>query len=140
MAPVFAFVQRKGDVRAFHIERVTAANLERILQENVDSSSRVMTDELNAYNGLSKYFASHETVNHSRYEYARGDVTTNTIEGFFSILKRGFKGTYHHVSRKHLHRYLHEFAFRYNARGVDDGLRTDLAIAGAEGKRLKYHG
>jgi hypothetical protein len=75
-----------------------------------------MTDELNVYDGLDKHFASHETVNHSRKEYVRGDVTTNTIEGFFGIFKRGLDGVYHHVSKKHLHRYTSEFEFRYNAR------------------------
>ncbi|MEX2207726.1 MAG: transposase [Myxococcota bacterium] len=77
-------------------------------------------------------------MKHSIYEYARGDVTTNTLEGFFSLLKRGIYGTFHHVSAKHLHRYVAEFEFRYNARKIDDGNRTALAIRGSEGKRLAY--
>ena len=79
-----------------------------------------------------------ETVNHSRKEYVRGDVTTNTVEGWFSLLKRGVYGTFHNVSRKQLHRYVAEFEFRYNNRKVDDGERTLRATRGAEGKRLLY--
>lgn len=137
-APVFALVQRGGKVRAFPVERVTSDNLHSILKENAHESSRVMTDELNVYHGLGDHFASHETVNHSQKEYARGDVTTNTVEGFFGILKRGINGVYHHVGKKHLHRYIAEFEFRYNARKINDGDRTIAAIAGFEGKRLKY--
>jgi transposase-like protein len=137
-AAVFALVQRGGKVRAMPIERVTAENLHAVLKENVHKSARVMTDDLNAYQGLDEHFASHETVNHTRKEYARGDVTTNTVEGFFGLLKRGVYGVYHHVSKKHLHRYVGEFEFRYNARKISDGDRTEMAIAGFEGKRLKY--
>lgn len=137
-APLFALVQRGGDVRAFPVERVTAENLQTILKENAAKESRVMTDELNVYDGLANHFATHETVNHSQKEYARGDVTTNTVEGFFGIFKRGINGIYHHVSKKHLHRYAGEFSFRYNSRKVSDGERTIAAIAGFEGKRLKY--
>jgi transposase-like protein len=138
MAPVVALVERGGRVRAYPMERVTSENLHSVIRENVDPSSRIMTDDLNAYRGLDQHFASHETVNHTRREYVRGDVTTNTVEGFFGILKRGVNGVYHHVSKKHLHRYVGEFAFRYNARKVSDGDRTIAAIAGFEGKRLKY--
>jgi transposase-like protein len=137
-APVFALVERGGRVRAMPVERVTAENLHAILKENAEKSSRIMTDELNVYKGLDQHFASHETVNHTKKEYARGDVTTNTVEGFFGLLKRGVNGIYHHVSKKHLHRYVSEFEFRYNARKVNDGERTMAAIAGFEGKRLKY--
>jgi transposase-like protein len=137
-AAVFALVQRGGQVRAFPVERVTSENLHAILKENVDKSARIMTDDLNVYHGLDNHFASHESVNHTRKEYVRGDVTTNTIEGFFGIFKRGINGIYHHVSKKHLHRYTGEYEFRYNGRKVSDGARTLLAIAGFEGKRLKY--
>ena len=136
--PVFALVQRGGNVRAFPIERVTAENLRSALNENAEASSRIMTDDSILYTSIRDDFASHETVNHSKREYVRGDVSTNTIEGFFGIFKRGINGVYHHLSKKHLHRYTTEFEFRYNARKVSDGLRTHAAIAGFEGKRLKY--
>ena len=83
-------------------------------------------------------FAAHETVNHSAKEYARGDVTTNTVEGYFSIFKRGMRGNYQHCAEKHLHRYLAEFDFRYNTRNMTDGERAVLAVQGGEGKRLTY--
>lgn len=137
-AAVFALVQRGGKVRAMPVERVTSENLHAILKENVHKSARVMTDDLSAYDGIGDHFASHETVNHTRKEYVRGDVTTNTVEGFFGIMKRGINGVYHHVGKKHLHRYVAEYEFRYNARKINDGDRTELAIAGFEGKRLKY--
>jgi hypothetical protein len=97
-----------------------------------------MTDESVAYQKVGKKFASHETVVHSNDEYVRGNVTTNTIEGFFGLFKRGVNGVYHHVSKEHLHRYLAEFDFRYNHRKIDDHKRTLSAIAGFEGKRLTY--
>jgi transposase-like protein len=138
-APVFALVQRGGDVRAFAVRRVTAANLKTILRENVDTNSAIVTDEHSAYIGLSNEFGSHETVNHSAGEYARaGNVHINSAEGFFGILKRGINGTFHHISQKHLPRYLHEFEFRFNSRKMSDGNRMQLAVAGFEGKRLKY--
>jgi len=137
-APVFALVERGGRVRAFPIERVTSENLRSALKQNVEKESRIMTDDSILYTNVRDDFASHETVNHTKKEYARGDVTTNTVEGFFGILKRGVNGVYHHVSKKHLHRYVAEFEFRYNARKINDGDRTMAAIAGFEGKRLKY--
>jgi transposase-like protein len=137
-APVVALVERGGKVRAFPMERVTSDNLRAVMREHIDPSTRVMTDDSNVYHGTSNEFASHETVNHTRKEYVRGDVTTNTVEGFFGLLKRGINGTYHQVSKKHLHRYVSEFEFRYNARKITDGERTEMAVAGFEGKRLKY--
>lgn len=136
--PVFACVERGGDVRAFVVENVNRETLQGLLKKNVDPKTRIMTDELNLYVGVDKHFASHETVLHKQHQYAKGDVSTNTVEGFFGLLKRGIKGVYHHVSRKHLHRYLAEFTFRYNLRRVSDSARTKKAIAGLEGKRLKY--
>lgn len=127
-----------GRVRPKVLADVTAATLQTAIIENVDRRARIMTDEARAYGGISKHFASHETVKHSAYEYARGDVTTNTVEGFFSILKRGLNGIYHSVSKEHLHRYLAEYEFRYNHRELEDGQRTVAAIKGAEGKRLMY--
>lgn len=98
-----------------------------------------MTDEWLSYRKVGKEMGGgHETVAHSHGEYVRGDAYTNTVEGYFSILKRGVNGTYHHVSRAHLNRYLAEFDFRYNHREVNDTVRTTAALRGAEGKRLKY--
>lgn len=98
-----------------------------------------MTDESSAYTKVGRSFAGgHETVSHKEKEYARGDVTTNTIEGAFSLLKRGIYGTFHSISRKHLHRYLAEFEFRYNARKITDGERVARAVRAAFGKRLTY--
>jgi transposase-like protein len=138
MAPVVALVERGGRVRSFHMKRVTSENLLEVLTDNIEASARLMTDEYSGYRSMHKTFASHETVNHKEKEYARGDVTTNTVEGFFGLLKRGVNGVYHHLGPHHLHRYLAEFDFRYNARKVSDGDRTDFAISGVVGKRLKY--
>jgi hypothetical protein len=101
-----------------------------------------MADEAGQYAHLGKEFASHEYVNHSAGEYGRGEVHTNTLEGFYSIFKRGMKGVYQHCSERHLHRYVAEFDFRYNNRsglGVEDQERTGRALAGMVGKRLTYH-
>ena len=107
--PVFALVQRGGDVRSFVMPRVTAKNLKTVLMANVDQSAQLMTDSFIGYKDLGKHFAGHESINHSAKEYVRGPAHTNTVEGSFSLLKRGIIGTYHHVSEKHLHRYLAEF-------------------------------
>ncbi|MDQ6634674.1 MAG: IS1595 family transposase [Gemmatimonadota bacterium] len=136
--PVVAGVERGGRVRARVTTDVTARTLRAHVLDMVDSTARIMTDEAMGYRRLRDHFASHETVNHSENEFARGDVTTNTIEGFFSLLKRGVYGTFHNVSRKHLHRYLSEFEFRYNARKLSDGERTALAIRSADHKRLTH--
>lgn len=137
-APVFALVERKGRVRSFTIPNVTSKNLRAIIKEHVTPESRIMTDEFIGYRGLKKDFADHQTINHSRGHYVRGEVTTNTIEGYFSLLKRGLTGTYHHVSKHHLHRYLAEFDFRYNARKENDATRALLMVRETEGKRLQY--
>ena len=98
-----------------------------------------MTDEHLSYGGIGQHFAGgHQTVNHGKKEYARGEVTTNTAESFFALLKRGVYGNFHHVSRKHLHRYADEFAFRWNRRKLKDGERVISALSMIEGKRLKY--
>lgn len=136
--PVVALVQRNGRVRSFVVPTVSASTLKSMLLENVNPSSHLMTDELPTYRKIGKNFASHDTVIHSKYEYVRGDAYTNTVEGFFSLLKRGINGVYHHVSKEHLHRYLDEFNFRYNHRKVEDHDRTISAIAGFTGKRLTY--
>src|SRR5439155_7888312 len=101
--------------------------------------AQLMTDSFKLYRGLHKEFASHDTVNHAAKEYVRGSAHVNTAEGYFSLLKRGIIGTYHHVGSRHLHRYLAEFDFRYNARAVSDAMRSMLAVQGAAGKRLQYH-
>jgi len=134
--PVFALVQRNGDVRSFKVDRVTAKNLKSSIREHVDKNATIMTDEFPVYKGLNKEFAGHRTVNHGTGEYVNGDVHTNCAEGYFSLLKRGIFGTYHHVSKQHLDRYLAEFNFRYNSRKVEDGIRMMLAIDGVKGKRL----
>lgn len=134
-------VERGGKVRSRHVPDVNAATLKPILVAQVDHASFLMTDEANRYIEVGAAFASHETVAHSIGEYVRGEAHTNTIENYFSILKRGITGTYHHVSQEHLKRYLCEFDFRYNERialGVDDTERAAKAIRGAAGKRLTY--
>ena len=138
-APVVALVQRGGGVRSFAAD-VTLHNLRAALTENVTADSRVMTDSLNLYGFVTKPFASHETVDHAK-KYVRGDVHTNTVESVFAIFKRGVYGTFHKVSKQHLHRYLAEFDFRYKHRaklGVTDDERTDIALQQVEGKRLQY--
>jgi len=136
--PVFSLVERQGVARSFKIDRVTAANLKQKLGENVDSDAHIMTDSHPGYKGVKRRFASHEMVNHAAGEYVRGAAHTNTVEGFFSILKRGVYGVYHHISPDHLQRYLAEFDFRYSNRKVTDELRAETALKAAEGKRLTY--
>jgi transposase-like protein len=136
--PVVALVERKGRVQAFPMERITSANVQDAIRARVHPSAHMMSDELKAYHGLDMGFASHETVTHSKKEYVRGHVHTNSVEGFFGLLKRGINGVYHHVGKGHLGRYCDQFAFRYNSREMSDSARTELAVRGAEGKRLTY--
>ena len=137
--PVFAMVERNGRVQSRVVADVTAATLKGAIREVVQAQSRLMTDESQSYNGLATEFAGgHHTVCHSAGEYARGDVHSNTAETVFSLVKRGMYGVYHNVSKRHPHRYLAEFDFRWNHRQVEDGERTVAAIRGAEGKRLLY--
>jgi transposase-like protein len=138
---VMALVERGGKVRSFHVPNVTAQSLRPIIGRHAHMDSRFMSDESRIYTGIGWNFASHQTVVHSEKEYVRGDVYTNTVEGYFSILKRGIYGVYQHVSEAHLKRYLCEFDFRYSNRiklGVDDVKRADLVLAGVKGKRLTY--
>jgi transposase-like protein len=138
--PVVALVERGGRVRAHKIESVSAKTLKGAIRENVDRSSAIMTDEWRSYYGIGKEFAGgHQVVNHGKGEYVRGDASTNEVEAFFALLKRGIVGSFHHVSKQHLNRYCDEFAFRWNHRKTTDGERTVEAIKGAEGKRLMYH-
>lgn len=136
--PVVAMVQRDGAVRAYTLPLVNAKNLKSIMRRNIHPSAKIMTDEASHYHWTRFEYASHESVNHSLGEYARGNVTTNRAEGFFGILKRGINGVYHSVSKAHLDSYLSEFSYRYNTRHLEDGQRTVLAIRKAEGKRLMY--
>lgn len=118
-----------------------AKTLVPILRENIAKEARVMTDEASQYFSLSEDFASHDSVRHQKGEYGRGEIHTNTIEGFYSIFKRGMKGVYQHCSKEHLHRYMAEFDFRYSnriANRIDDNLRADIALLGIVGKRLTY--
>jgi transposase-like protein len=138
---IVTLVERGRRSRSIKVDNMTAETITKVVSENAERKSRLMTDESPVYNTVGKKMASHETVHHKRKEFVRGDVHTNTVEGFFSIFKRGMKGIYQHCDEKHLQRYLHEFDFRYSnrvARGIDDGERTALAIKGAEGKRLTY--
>jgi transposase-like protein len=137
--PVVALVERGGRVRAFPMPRVTADNLETAIKTNVHQNATMMTDDFQPYRTLSKRtYRKHHSVNHTNDEFARGNVHVNSAEGFFSLLKRGITGTFHHVSRGHLGRYCDEFAFRYENRKVSDGERANMLVAGAEGKRLTY--
>jgi len=136
---VVSLVDREaGNVRSFHVPSADAVTVAKIVRENVDRESRLHTDESGLYKKLGNEFAAHEKVWHSAKEYARGDVTTNTVEGYFGIFKRGMRGNYQHCAEKNLHRYLAEFDFRYNTRNVTDGERAALAVKGGEGKRLTY--
>jgi transposase-like protein len=140
---VMALVEREGTVRSFHLRTatVTAATVRPIIAEVLSTDSHLRTDESGIYWKIGEEFASHRTVNHSANEYVRGDAHTNTIDGYFSILKRGIYGTYHHVSQTHLKRYLGEFDFRYNYRtalGFTDRERATIALKGIVGKRLTY--
>ena len=141
MNAVLSLVERDGSVRSFHVPNVKAETLRALIAAHASRDSHFRTDELHAYKEIGWNFASHESVKHSADEYVRGDAHTNTIEGFFSILKRGVYGVYQHVSEAHLQRYLTEFDFRYSNReklGVDDTKRASLALKGAKGKRLTY--
>lgn len=138
---VYSLIERGGRVRSYHVPAVTAENLRPIVQAQIDGATAVYTDEGATSRGLGRLFEKHDRINHSIGEYVRGDVHTNTIENYFSILKRGINGVYHHVSQQHLKRYLAEFDFRYNERsalGVTDTDRMVKALTGIVGKRLMY--
>ena len=138
---IVTLVERGGIARSIHADKLDAATIAQILADNISRKSRLHTDESHLYKKSGAKFAAHESVNHSAKEYARADVTTNTVEGFFSIFKRGMTGVYQHCGEQHLQRYLDEFDFRYSNRaalGVDDTERTRRAIKGGDGKRLTY--
>lgn len=130
-----------GQSKSFVVKDVTKATLLPILRENIAKEATVYTDEAKQYTFLGREFAAHDFTTHSKGEYGRGVVHTNTIEGYFSIFKRGMKGVYQHCNKKHLHRYAAEFEFRYNnrvANGLNDTDRADSALEGIVGKRLTY--
>ncbi len=144
---VLSLVERGGSVRSFHVDSVKKADVLPIVKANIDRETHVMTDEANTYSQLREDFAKHDAVDHSRGEYGYTDrrdgtkINTNTIEGYYSIFKRGMKGVYQHCAEKHLHRYVAEFDFRYNNRsalGVEDQQRAVVALQGVAGKRLTY--
>jgi transposase-like protein len=135
---VVALVERDGRVRSGVMHKVTGKNIKAVLNAHVEKSTAIMTDSYQIYPITTKGFKSHESVNHKEREYVRGNVHTNTVEGYFSLLKRGVVGTFHHVSKKHLPLYLAEFDHRYSNRKVTDGQRTFDSLAKMEGKRLKY--
>jgi transposase-like protein len=133
--------KRGGSARSFHTDGHSIADIVPIVRENIRRESRFMTDKALHYRAVGKEFAEHGSVEHTEYEWTRGDIHTNTVEGYYSIFKRGMKGVYQHCSEKHLHRYLAEFDFRYSNRvalGVNDEARTGRALKGVVGKRLTY--
>jgi transposase-like protein len=139
---VLTLVERGGSARSFHIDNASVGSVLPILKANLARETSLMTDGAALYRGtIADEFASHEWVDHGGYEWARGHISTNTVEGFYSIFKRGMKGVYQHCSEKHLHRYLAEFDFRYSNRsalGVEDQERAEIALKGGKGKRLTY--
>ena len=138
---VVSLVVRGGKSRTFYAPQINQLSVRDVLMNNLHKATVLHTDESTLYTPMAKVFKSHDTVHHSAGEYVRGTVHTNTVEGYFSIFKRGMKGIYQHCSEKHLQRYLSEFDFRYSNRialGVNDPSRTELAIKGIVGKRLTY--
>jgi len=138
---VLTLVERGGGARSFHVEGTRVADIVPIVRANIARETRLMTDEARHYVAVGKEFAEHGAVEHSADEYVRGDIHSNTVEGYYSIFKRGMRGIYQHCGEKHLHRYLAEFDFRYSNRvalGVNDVDRADRALQGIVGKRLTY--
>ena len=137
--PVVVLVERNGRARTKVVPSVNRKNVREMMRENVHIESKIMSDESSLYNTVGVHFkGGHETVNHSKWEFARGDVHNNTAESFFALLKRGIYGTFHSVSKEHLDKYCNEFAFRWNNRKITDGERIAVAINMIEGKRLMY--
>lgn len=130
-----------GKAKSIVVDDLKIKTLLPILKANIAAEATVYTDEAMQYDNLGKHFALHDSVNHGAEEYVRGDVTTNTVEGYFSIFKRGMKGVYQHCGKRHLHRYVAEFAFRYSNRAalnVSDAQRADMALQSIVGRRLTY--
>ena len=139
---VVTLVERNGAARSYHVANVTSKTIRKVIVKTVNRQSHLMTDGARMYPAVGREFAAHSSVDHSAGEYARqGFHHSNTVENYFSILKRGIIGTFHHVSEAHLSRYLCEFDFRYSNReglGINDTMRTDEALRGIAGKRLTY--
>ena len=138
---VLSLVERGGHIRSQRLAMLSRVGIEQAIRDNVHPESRIMTDTAAYYRKPLLGFAGHETVNHEQDEYVRGEAYTNTLEGFFSLFKRGMRGVYQHCREKHLHRYLAEFDFRYNHRialGINDDSRAISAIGNIKGKRLYY--
>jgi transposase-like protein len=135
---VFTLIQRNGEARSFHVPNVKGKTLKSIIRENIEGEATIYTDSFTSYRGLEKEFAAHETVNHGDGEYCRGDVHVNFAESYFSLLKRGVIGIFHHMSAKHMHRYLSEFDYRWNHRDVTDGERVLDLLSHLESNRLYY--
>jgi transposase-like protein len=144
---VLSLVERGGSVRSFHVDSIRKEDVMPIIEANIERETRLMTDEAAQYQRLGETFAQHDAIDHGRGEYGYTErktgvkINTNTIEGYYSIFKRGMKGVYQHCSEKHLHRYIAEFDFRYNNRSaldIEDGERAAKALKGIEGKRLTY--
>lgn len=138
---VLSLVERGGEVRSFQIDNADTATVRPIVEANIARESMLMTDEAKIYGPIGKGFKHHFTVEHGAGEYVRGSVHTNTLESYYSVFKRGMKGTYQHCAERHLHRYVAEFDFRHNlrtAKGVDDETRSDVALRGIRGRRLTY--
>ena len=138
-----ALVERDGRVRSFPVDHVDSATLHGAAKKHVAENATIFTDELNVYRGIDKHFAGHYTIKHKAKVYVMvapdgTPVTTNTVESYFALLKRGYYGIFHHYSEDHMHRYCNEFSFRWDHRKVSDGERMVAAIEGAEGKRLMY--
>ena len=138
---VVSLVERGGNIHSFTVKHATKQTVGKIVRDNLDSRTRLITDESRLYPEAGKEFKSHEKVHHAVGEYVRGDVYTNTLESYYSVFKRGMRGVYQHCGEKHLHRYVAEFDFRYNYRdatGANDMERTEAALSGIVGKRLLY--
>jgi transposase-like protein len=139
--PVMALVETGGDVRTQTLTGYDIQTVRKVITEHVDKSSRIITDEMSSYpRAVADYQGGHRTVNHKAGEYADAEgFNTNTAESFFALLKRGIHGSFHHVSKQHLHRYCDEFCFRWNGRKLEDTARRDAAVRGSEGKRLMFY-
>lgn len=136
--PVFAAVERDGNLRRRIVPNVTTETIEEAIREEVDRRAHLMSDEFSAYRKIGKEYASHQTVCHATKEYARGDIHVNTAESSHALIRRGMIGIYHNLSSEYLHRYLWQWDFLWNNRKMNDGERAALAIQSAEGKRLMY--
>jgi hypothetical protein len=131
-------IERGSSVKTMHMAQVTGENLKEAMRNLVAPTAKIMADESAVYNHTDEHFASHDTVNHKKGEYVRGDAHVNSSESVHSLMKRGVIGIYHHWSPQHLHRYLSEFDFRFNRRKMTDGERLIEALRKVEGKRLMY--